>query len=83
MEANKVYKVNTNIVIEGNTKLTFSIAANDLSDCFYNVCGMTYNGEKIDSHITSIVATDVNLIVPSWSNKEINSNYKADEIKEE
>jgi hypothetical protein len=83
METNKIYKINTNITTGTNVKLSFSIAAKDLADCFYNVSGMTYNGEKIDSHIDSIVATNVTVIIPSWSNRELNPNYKNNETEEE
>ena len=74
-----LYLVKTNIKIKNNTFLNINILAEDLSEATSNASYLKYNGEELKKHIISVEVLVSNVEYNTWSIKDLNPNYKAED----
>ena len=74
-----VYLVKTNIKVKNNTFLNINILAEDLSEATSNASYLKYNGEELKKHIISVEVLVSNVEYNTWSIKDLNPNYKAED----
>ena len=74
-----VYLVKTNIKVKNNTFLNINILAEDLSDATSSASYLKYNGEELKKHIISVEVLVSNVEYNTWSIKDLNPNYKAED----
>lgn len=71
-----VYLIKTNIKVKNNTFLNINILAEDLSDATSNASYLKYNGEELKKHIVSVEVLVQNVLLDTWSLKDLNPDYK-------
>ena len=74
-----VYLVKTDIKVKNNNFLMINVVAEDLSEATSNASYLKYNGEELKKHIISVEVLVSNVEYNTWSIKDLNPNYKAED----
>lgn len=82
MDVINVYNVKTNIVKEDKTQLQVNVLGANLVDAINSASFLKYNGKTLSEHIISIEKSVDKVYQYTYSDSELNPNYKPQEDKD-
>ena len=82
MDVISVYNVKTNIVKEDKTQLQVNVLGANLVDAINSASFLKYNGKTLSEHIISIEKSVDKVYQYTYSDSELNPNYKPQEDKD-